>query len=143
MLVKQISIFTQNIKGDLAHITRALGDAGIDLISLSIADTSTFGVVRGIVQDSDKALSVLKKAGFTAKTTEVLAVQVPDRPGGLADVLELLDEADIEIEYMYSFVRSKIDSALIIFRVEALNRTIDILQSNGIKILTKQEVYSI
>ncbi|MEX1307077.1 MAG: amino acid-binding protein, partial [Eubacteriales bacterium] len=105
MLIKQISIFTQNIKGDLAMITRALGDAGIDLISLSIADTSTFGVVRGIVEDSDRALKVLKGTGFTAKTTEVIAVEVPDKPGGLADVLVYLNEAGLFVEYLYSFVR--------------------------------------
>jgi hypothetical protein len=143
MLIKQISIFTQNIKGDLAHITRTLGDAGIDLISLSIADTSTFGVIRGIVEDSDRALKVLKEAGFTAKTTEVIAVEVPDTPGGLAEVLEHLNDAGLFVEYLYSFVRSKGQNALIIFRVEQLDLAIDVLQKKGIKVLTKEEVYSI
>ncbi len=143
MLIKQISIFTQNIKGDLAHITRTLGDAGIDLISLSIADTSTFGVIRGIVEDSDRALKVLKEAGFTAKTTEVIAVEVPDTPGGLAGVLERLNDAGLFVEYLYSFVRSKGQNALIVFRVEQLDLAIDVLQKHGIKVLTKEEVYSI
>jgi len=143
MLIKQVSIFTQNIQGDLAHITRVLGDAGIDLISLSIADTSTFGVVRGIVQDTERAVKTLKSAGFTAKTTEVIAVEVPDKPGGLADVLEHLNQAGLFVEYLYSFVRSKGQNALIVFRVEALDLAIQTLQKNGIKVLTKEEVYNI
>jgi len=143
MLIKQVSIFTQNIQGDLAHITRVLGDAGIDLISLSIADTSTFGVVRGIVEDTERAVKTLKSAGFTAKITEVIAVEVPDKPGGLADVLKHLNEAGLFVEYLYSFVRSKGQSALIVFRVEALDLAIQTLQENGIKVLTKEEVYNI
>ena len=143
MLIKQISIFTQNIKGDLAKITQTLGEAGIDLVSLSIADTSTFGVVRGIVEDSDAALKALKSAGFTAKTTEVIAVEVPDKPGGLAGVLKHLNEVGLFVEYLYSFVRSKGENALIIFRVEQLDLAIETLQKNGVKVLTKEEVYSI
>ena len=143
MLIKQISIFTQNIKGDLAEITRTLGDAGIDLISLSIADTSTFGVVRGIVEDSERALKMLKSAGFSAKITEVIAVEVPDQPGGLAGVLAHLNDAGLFVEYLYSFVRSKGQNALIVFRVEQLDAAVETLQKNGIKVLTKEEVYNI
>ncbi len=143
MLIKQISIFTQNIKGDLAEITRTLGDAGIDLISLSIADTSTFGVVRGIVEDSERALKMLKIAGFSAKITEVIAVEVPDKPGGLAGVLAHLNEAGLFVEYLYSFVRNKGQNALIVFRVEQLDAAVETLQKNGIKVLTKEEVYNI
>lgn len=143
MLIKQISIFTQNIMGDLTEITQTLGDAGIDLISLSIADTSAFGVVRGIVEDTERALKVLKSAGFTAKITEVIAVEVPDKPGGLADVLAHLNQAGLFVEYLYSFVRSKGRNALIVFRVEQLDLAVETLQKNGIKVLTKEEVYNI
>jgi hypothetical protein len=143
MLIKQISVFIENRKGRLASLTKALGQNGIDLIALSIADTTNFGIMRCIVEDSDKALKIIKDAGFTAKTTEVLAVEVPDRPGGLAEVLGVLDSKDIDIEYLYSFVRSKTENALILFRVEEIQKTIEILTEKGIRILTSKEVYSI
>lgn len=143
MLIKQISVFIDNSKGNLSKLTKVLGEGKIDLIAFSIADTTNFGLIRCIVEDSEKALEILKHAGFTAKTTEVLAVEVPNRSGGLSEVLDLLDVNDIEIEYLYSFVRSKIDKALILFRVEEIERTIEVLSKNDIRILTGKEVYSI
>ncbi len=143
MLVKQISIFTQNIHGDLAGITAVLADNNIDLKSLSIADTSSFGVIRAIVEDAEKAVHVLKAAGFTAKITEVLAFEVADRPGGLAEVLKVFEKEDIEIEYLYSFVRSKTGSALIVFRTEDLDHTIQLLNQHGVKLLSNEEVHHI
>lgn len=104
-MVKQLSVFLENSKGRLASMTRALGDAGIDLLALSIADTTSFGILRAIVDDTDKAMAVLKEAGYTVNTTEVLAVLVPDSPGGLAGVLGLLNDAHVNVEYLYSFVR--------------------------------------
>ncbi len=143
MLLKQISVFVENRKGRLAKLTKALGENNIDLIALSIADTTNFGILRCIVKDSDKALKIIKDAGFTAKTTEVLAVEVPDRPCGLSEVLTVLDEQEIDIEYLYSFVRVKTDNALILFRVEDIEKTIEVLTKNDIRILTSDEVYSI
>ena len=101
-MIKQISVFVENKKGRLAKITEVLGNAGIDLIALSIADTTNFGIMRCIVNDPDKAVTVLKNSGFTASATEVIVVEVPDKTGGLASVLKILDEADISIEYLYS-----------------------------------------
>jgi hypothetical protein len=143
MLLKQISVFVENRKGRLAKLTTALGDNNIDLIALSIADTTNFGILRCIVKDSDHALKIIKEAGFTAKTTEVLAVEVPDRPGGLAHVLTVLDENEVDIEYLYSFVTAITDNALILFRVEELERTIEVLTKNDIRIMTSKEVYGI
>ncbi len=143
MMVKQISVFIENKKGRLYKITKALGDEGIDLIALSIADTTNFGILRCIVNDPDKALKVLKDSGFTANTTEVLAVEVPDRPGGLAGVLEILTGADISVEYLYSFVRTKKDSALILFRVEEIEKAIDVLTKNKINILSNKDILSL
>ena len=143
MMVKQISVFIENKKGRLYKLTKALGGEGIDLIALSIADTTNFGILRCIVNDPDKALKVLKEAGFTANTTEVLAVEVPDIPGGLASVLEILTSAEISVEYLYSFVRTKSDSALILFRVEEIEKAVEVLKKNNINILSDQDVYSI
>ena len=140
MFVKQVSIFLENTKGSLKKVTALLRDNGIDLIALSIADTRDFGILRTIVSDTDRAVEIIREAGYAAKLTDVLAVAVPDRPGGLNDVLELLDEAGIAIEYLYSFVRTSGDHALIIFRVEELERASGVLEGAGIKLLMQEQV---
>ncbi|HOV42587.1 MAG TPA: ACT domain-containing protein, partial [Syntrophothermus lipocalidus] len=117
-MVKQISVFLENKAGRLASVTRVLGDAGINIRALSIADTSDFGVLRLIVNDPDKAYRILKEAGFTVSQTDVVAVSVPDRPGGLAEILEVMAEADINIEYLYAFIGTTARNALVIFKVE-------------------------
>lgn len=102
-MAKQISVFLENKAGRLAHVTRVLGEAGINIRALSIADTSDFGILRIIVNDPEKAYRILKEADFTVSETEVIAVQVPDSPGGLATVLEQMSDADLNIEYLYAF----------------------------------------
>lgn len=143
MMIKQISVFIENKKGRLAKITEVLAEAGIDLIALSIADTTNFGIMRCIVNDPDKAITQLKQHGFTASTTEVFVVEVTDEPGGLSGVLKVLDEADISVEYLYSFVRTPSENALILFRVEDIERAIAHLKENGIKLLEAKDVYKI
>lgn len=101
MYVKQISVFLENSTGTLAELTQLLGEKGIDLIALSIADTEHYGILRAIVSDTDKAVSELKNAGYTVKLTDVLAVSVPDKPGGLSVVLEALAEENIGVNYVY------------------------------------------
>ena len=140
MFVKQVSIFLENTRGSLKKVTALLRDNVIDLIALSIADTRDFGILRTIVSDTDRAVEIIREAGYAAKLTDVLAVAVPDRPGGLNDVLELLDEAGIAIEYLYSFVRTSGDHALIIFRVEELERASGVLEGAGIKLLMQEQV---
>lgn len=140
MFVKQVSIFLENTKGSLQKVTRLLRDNGIDLIALSIADTRDFGILRTIVSDTGKAVEILGAAGYAVKVTDVLAVAVPDTPGGLNDVLELLDGNDIAIEYLYSFVRTSGDHALIIFRVEDLQAASDVMVGAGIRLLTQDQV---
>ncbi|MGI6705385.1 MAG: ACT domain-containing protein [Clostridia bacterium] len=143
MLMKQISVFLENKKGRLATLTKVLGDHDIDITALSIADTANFGILRIIVNKPDEALRVIREAGFTVKTAEVIAVKVDDRPGGLAKVLAILEKGDISIEYLYSFVRRPDESALILFRVEDPKKAIKLLQDNGIEVvLNQEEVYS-
>ena len=117
--------------------------AGVDLIALSIADTTNFGIMRCIVNDPDKAAGLLKQNGFTASTTEVMVVEVEDRPGGLASVLQVLDDADISVEYLYSFVRTPNENALILFRVEDIKAAVSALEKNGVKLLDAEDVYQI
>lgn len=104
MRVEQISVFLENRAGRLAEITRVLGEAGVNIRALSLADTSDFGILRLIVSDNDKAKAALKERGFTVGKTNVVAVEVEDKPGGLNRILELLSNQSINVEYMYAFV---------------------------------------
>lgn len=140
MYVKQISVFVENTPGRLAHFTRLLGENHIDLVSLSVADTTNFGILRGIVADYEQAAKLLGDNGYTVKLTDVLAVSVPDRPGGLADVLDALAKESVSVEYLYSFVRSLDGHALIILRVDKLERAQQVLEKEGVKLLSQEEI---
>ncbi len=140
MYVKQISVFIENTPGRLADFTKLLGEHQIDLVSLSIADTTHFGILRGIVADYELAEKLISEAGYTVRLTDVLAASVPDEPGGLAKVLSMLSENGISIEYLYSFVRNAGKNALIIFRVEELDRAAQVLKDSGVRLLTQEEV---
>ncbi len=139
-MVKQLSVFIENSKGRLAHVTGVLGEAGVDLHSLSIADTTNFGILRAIVDDHDKALKVLKENGYTVNITELLAVAVSDIPGGLAKALEVLNEKDVAVEYLYSFVRKPSESALILFKVDDPKKAVAALEGSGLKLLAQNEL---
>lgn len=140
MYVKQISVFVENTPGRLAHFTRLLGENHIDLVSLSVADTTNFGILRGIVADYERAVQLLGENGYTVKLTDVLAVSVPDRPGGLADVLDALAQENVSVEYLYSFVRSLDGHALIILRVDQLEKAQQVLEKEGVKLLSQEEI---
>ncbi len=142
MKVEQISIFLENKSGRLAEVTGLLADAGINIRALSLADTSDFGILRLIVNDTEKAKTILKESGFTVGKTEVVAIEVPDRPGGLAGILKTLGEKGINVEYMYAFVQSSGEHAIIIFRFDDIDSAIDALQKAGVKILKGEELYS-
>ncbi|MGE5551969.1 MAG: ACT domain-containing protein [Bacteroidota bacterium] len=141
MKVKQISVFLENKSGRLAKVSRTLGDREINIRALSIADTTDFGILRLIVSDPDQALTALKSEGFTVSATEVIAVQVQDRPGGLADILGILESAGINIEYMYAFVGKALDDAVVVFRVEEIDRAIGLLGEKGVTLLRGDQVY--
>ncbi|HET6515115.1 MAG TPA: ACT domain-containing protein [Thermodesulfovibrionales bacterium] len=141
MKVEQISIFLENKSGRLADVAGVLARAGINIRALSLADTADFGILRLIVHDTEKAKVVLKENGFSVGKTEVLAVEVADRPGGLAEILNVMKAEGINVEYMYAFVRRSGGNAIIIFRFDELEKAIDSLQKAGIKILKGEEVY--
>lgn len=143
MKVQQISVFLENKSGRLAEVTRILGLAGVNIRALSIADTSDFGILRLIVNDIDKAAAVLKDNDFTVSKTDVVAVEVPDTPGGLANILDQLEKNAVNVEYMYAFVERSSDNAVIIFRFDENDKAIKILSAAGITILNGAKVYNI
>lgn len=143
MKVSQLSVFIENKSGRLADVTRALADANINIRALSIADTIDYGLLRLIVNDPINAKRVLADAAFTVTLTEVIAVEVPDRPGGLAGIIDILAQAGLNIEYMYAFVGKSGENAIVIFRIERVDEAIRILQEKGVRILTGDEVHSI
>lgn len=143
MKCEQISIFLENKSGRLAEVTKILGDAGINIRALSLADTTDFGILRLIVNDNEKTKKVLKENGFTVGKTEVAAVEVPDHPGGLAKILNSLDNAKINVEYMYAFVERTKDNAIIIFRFDDLDKAIKVLLDNNVTVLKGEDVYKL
>ena len=143
MFVKQISVFLENTKGSLSRLTRLLSKGGIDLIALSIADTENYGIMRCIVSDTEKGIKIMHEAGYVARLTDVLAVSVPDQPGGLAGVLALLNAAEVSVEYLYSFVRNSGTNALVIFRLNDNERGMRVLEEGDITLLTQEEVRSL
>jgi len=142
MHVEQISVFIENKFGRLAEVTRILGDADVNIRTLSLADTSDFGILRLIVNDTERAKAVLKERGFTVSKTEVVAVEIPDRPGGLADVLQALDADGINVEYMYAFVERTEANAVMIFRFDETQKAIATLTAKNFTVLPGERLYS-
>ena len=140
MNIHQISVFLENRTGQLAEITRLLADNGIDLRAISIAETADYGLARMIVDDSHKASSILLEHGDVLSMTPVWAVEVPDRPGGLAEVLAVLAEAHVDVEYMYSLFAHQEGKAYMVMRISDEPRFLATLGDRKIKIMTKSEL---
>ena len=143
MNVEQLSIFIENKSGRLAEITNVLGSVGVNIRALSLADTTDFGILRLIVDNVEKAQLVLKEKGFTVSKTEVVAVEVPDTPGGLSSILHLLDEAAINVEYMYAFVERCGGNAVIIFRFDETEKAVAALAPQQITVLDGSRLYEL
>jgi len=143
MKLKQISIFLENKKGRLWKALSILREADINIRALSIADTSEFGILRLIVPDPQKAKSVLEEENFVVKINDVIAVEVHDEPGGLEKILEILNKADINVEYIYAFVEKKGEKAIVVLRTEDIDAGIKALESGGINVLSSKEVYEL
>ncbi len=143
MKVEQISIFLENKPGGLENVTRILRDANINIRTLAVADTSDFGIVRLIVDHVADANRVLKENGYTVSRTNVVAVEVPDQPGGLHSILEVLANAAINIEYMYAFVEKSGQNAVMLFRFDNPDAAIDVLLKNNKTVLPGEKLYSL
>lgn len=142
-LVKQISIFVENKPGALADVLAVIGEKGIDISALSIADTKDFGILRIIVNDPDAAYDAVKKMGMIVKTADVIAIAVDDIPGGLSDALKKLKEYNIFIEYMYAFIGKPEKSAMVIIRAEDPIKTLQALEKTDIKVFDAEEIYAL
>ncbi len=140
MRVEQIAVFLENKSGRLAEITSILADNGINIRALSVADTADFGILRLIVDKVEKAKTALRESGFTVGKTTVIAVEVPDRTGGLASVLKVVETAGLNVEYMYAFVNKTGEDAVLIFRFDEIDKAIETLQKSGFKILTGEQI---
>lgn len=137
MKIKQISIFLENTAGRIADVTKVLKDNSINLRAIMIADTADFGILRIITDDSEKALSVLKDAKFTTKTTDVLAISISDKVGALHDVMALFQNNGINIEYLYASLEKTGDTAIIIFKVQDADKGLKVIEENGLSTVGK------
>jgi hypothetical protein len=135
MVIQQISIFLENKSGRLADVTRVMADAGINLRAISIADTADFGILRVIVDKPDKALEALAKAGFTTRTTDVLALEIQDVPGALSKVMDVFKRTGVNIEYLYASLEKSGDKAVVIFKVEDVEHGLKIVKDHGLSII--------
>lgn len=137
MEVAQISIFLENRSGGLADVIDALARSAIDIKALALADMADFGILRLIVEDPDQTRKVLKDAGFTVDKTPVVAVKVPDHPGGLSETLHALKKRGINVEYMYSAARKVGEHAIVIFRIDETGQAREALQAAGVTVLDR------
>ncbi|HUW35136.1 MAG TPA: ACT domain-containing protein [Planctomycetota bacterium] len=141
MKINQLSVFLENKPGRLSAPCKALAKAGINILTLSLADTRQFGILRIIVKDWQNAKTVLEQAGCVVNVTEVIAIEVEDRPGGLAAVLEFIEKAGINLEYMYAFTFGRADKAAIVFRFENPESALKLLQEKGINVVGSIDLY--
>jgi hypothetical protein len=140
MNTKQVSVFLENKPGRLADVAHILKEKGINLRVAVLSETSDFGILRLIVSNPDEAYLVLKENNFTVRTSDIVAVEVSDKPGILFNVTKLLEENQLSIEYMYSFVEQSSNQAVLFFGVEDVEKTLSVLKSSGYKTLTKEEM---
>ena len=140
MSVKQISIFVENKEGRIKKAIDTLAKENINIRALSIADTTKYGILRLIVSDNEKAIKALEKDGFIVKENDVILLEVPDKPNGLNSTLAIFDEKGINLEYLYAFVSSKTDAAIVVMRLENMEKAITTLTENNVKILETKDI---
>jgi hypothetical protein len=143
MKLHQLSVFLENKPGRLSEPCTVLADAGINILTLSLADTQQFGILRLIVRDWQKGQEVLEKAGCVVKVTEVVAIEVADKPGGLATILKALEAEKVNIEYMYAFTFRSEDKAVLVFRFDDPDEAVRRLQDKDINVLDSVSLYEL
>lgn len=140
MKITQISIFLENRKGRLYDVCSLLGQNSVNIRALTIAETESFGVLRIVVDKSDLAIKLLRDNHFVANFTEVVAIEVPDKPGGLASILKIFADNDVNIEYMYGFVEKFSDKALLVMRFEDTDFAQQILAKHNIHVVAEKDI---
>ena len=143
MKTNQISVFIENRSGRLAKITTALGNAGINIRAMSLADTSDFGILRLVVNNTEKAKATLVDHGFIVRISEVIAVAIPDTPGALGNLLSIMEHAGLNVEYMYAFVKKNMNQAIIIFYFDDADKALETLLDNDINVIEERTLLSI
>ena len=141
--IKQISIFAENKPGRMAGVAKALGDAGVNIRALTIAEAGDFGVVRMVVDDTERGYTALREKGFMVSETDVLAVEIKDVPGGLYEIANSLGMNNINVEYAYAFVTAKAERAMLILRVDDIKRAAEVLSEAGVRVATREEIQRI
>jgi len=134
MGIKQISVFLENTTGRLSEVTKTLANASVNLRAISIADTADFGILRIIVDKTDKAIDTLNAAGFTTRQTDVVAVEIDDTPGSLAKLMEIFRQSQVNIEYLYASLEGQVGKAVVIFKLKDHEKGLKILNDNSLKI---------
>lgn len=142
MNVQQVAVFLEHKPGRLAEISHCLAENNINIRALSLADTTDFGILRLVADDTDKAKRVLKENGFTVGITEIIAVSAEDKPGGMDKVLQLVSKASLNVEYMYAFTQKKGESGILLFKFDEPDRARIILKEGGIRVLSSEEVHT-
>jgi hypothetical protein len=137
MGIKQISVFLENTTGRLSEVTKTIADAGVNMRAISIADTADFGILRLIVDKNDDAINALNAAGFTTRQTDVVAVEIEDKPGSLAKLMELFQKSQVNIEYLYASLEGQAGKAIVIFKLEDHEKGKKLLNDNGLKLAEK------
>ena len=140
MKLTQISIFLENRKGRLYEVCSLLGKKKINIRALTVAESEQFGILRIVVNKPEETAAILKKNGFVASLTEIVVVEVSDKPGGLADILKVFSQSNINVEYMYGFVVKKFDKALLVFRFDEPDKAIKLLKKKKIKMISRKEM---
>lgn len=141
MKITQLSVFLENRPGRLSALCRTLADAGVNLSTLMLSDNGEFGLLRLLTPDVDKAKAIVIDAGYAVTTTEVVALQVPDRPGGLAGVLVLLEKAGVSVEYMYAFAERPGSDAVMVFRFDNTDKALAALQAAGVPVFKPVDLF--
>ncbi len=141
MKITQLSVFLENRPGRLSALCRTLADAGVNLSTLMLSDNGEFGLLRLLTPDVAKAKTIAIDAGYAVTTTEVVALQVPDRPGGLAGVLVLLEKAGVSVEYMYAFAERPGSDAVMVFRFDDTDKALAALQADGIAVFQPVDLF--
>jgi len=140
MKLKQLSLFLENKPGNVRRACRTLADAGINIETIALADTEQFGILRLLVKEWERAKDVFENNGIVVSVTDVIAVAIDHRPGGLADVLDILDDTGLNIEYMYGFVRPT-GSAAIVFRFSEPDAAVERIQARGVSVVSRKELF--
>lgn len=141
MKIVQLSVFLENRIGHLSHICQTLAEAGINILALTLADTSEFGILRLIVRQWEKAKEALERANCTVNAIEVMAIEVPDRPGGMEHILQVAEKAELGIEYMYAFTLKRDENAILIIRFGDLDRAAEVFGDADVHVVGAKEFY--